>query len=69
MLITAGIYMLALYSTLSENIFIFALLLYCSKIVVILPGANFLTILFYVGVGNGNPLQYSCLENLVDRGA
>ena len=21
------------------------------------------------GVGNGNPLQYSCLENLVDRGA
>ena len=22
-----------------------------------------------VGVGNGNPLQYSCLENLRDRGA
>ena len=21
------------------------------------------------GVGNGNPLQYSCLENLTDRGA
>ena len=21
------------------------------------------------GVGNGNPLQYSCLENLGDRGA
>ena len=21
------------------------------------------------GVGNGNPLQYSCLENSVDRGA
>ena len=21
------------------------------------------------GGGNGNPLQYSCLENLVDRGA
>jgi hypothetical protein len=21
------------------------------------------------GVGNGNPLQYSCLENPVDRGA
>ena len=21
------------------------------------------------GEGNGNPLQYSCLENLVDRGA
>ena len=21
------------------------------------------------GVGNGNPLQYSCLENLIDRGA
>ena len=22
-----------------------------------------------VGEGNGNPLQYSCLENLMDRGA
>ena len=22
-----------------------------------------------LGVGNGNPLQYSCLENLMDRGA
>ena len=21
-----------------------------------------------LGVGNGNPLQYSCLENLMDRG-
>ena len=21
------------------------------------------------GVGNGNPLQYSCLENSIDRGA
>ena len=21
------------------------------------------------GVGNGNPLQYSCLENFMDRGA
>ena len=21
------------------------------------------------GVGNGNPLQYSCLENFLDRGA
>ena len=21
------------------------------------------------GVGNGNPLQYSCLENFIDRGA
>ena len=21
------------------------------------------------GVGNGNPLQYSCLENYIDRGA
>ena len=24
---------------------------------------------FYTGEGNGNPLQYSCLENPVDRGA
>ena len=23
----------------------------------------------YPGGGNGNPLQYSCLENLMDRGA
>ena len=23
----------------------------------------------YPGVGNGNPLQYSCLENPMDRGA
>ena len=23
----------------------------------------------YFGEGNGNPLQYSCLENPVDRGA
>ena len=22
-----------------------------------------------IGVGNGNPLQYSCLENPMDRGA
>ena len=22
----------------------------------------------YPGVGNGNPLQYSCLENSIDRG-
>ena len=29
---------------------------------------NFLEI-FHVAVGNGNPPQYSCLENPVDRGA
>ena len=23
----------------------------------------------YSGIGNGNPLQYSCLENSMDRGA
>ena len=23
----------------------------------------------FPGVGNGNPFQYSCLENLMDRGA
>ena len=23
----------------------------------------------FPGIGNGNPLQYSCLENPVDRGA
>ena len=26
-------------------------------------------IMFFAGEGNGNPLQYSCLENPVDRGA
>ena len=26
-------------------------------------------IIFFAGEGNGNPLQYSCLENPVDRGA
>ena len=26
-------------------------------------------ILEFFGEGNGNPLQYSCLENLIDRGA
>ena len=25
--------------------------------------------MLYCGEGNGNPLQYSCLENPVDRGA
>ena len=28
-----------------------------------------LSMMFDVGEGNGNPLQYSCLENSVDRGA
>ena len=23
----------------------------------------------FTGEGNGNPLQYSCLENFIDRGA
>ena len=23
----------------------------------------------FLGVGNGNPLQYSCLENSMDRGS
>ena len=25
--------------------------------------------MLYIGEGNGNPLQYSCLENPMDRGA
>ena len=25
--------------------------------------------MFYIGEGNGNPLQYSCLENPMDGGA
>ena len=31
---------------------------------VLIPGSG-----RYPGVGNGNPLQYSCLENPMDRGA
>ena len=27
------------------------------------------TVVFWFGEGNGNPLQYSCLENSMDRGA
>ena len=30
----------------------------------LIPGSG-----IYPGVGNGNPFQYSCLENLMDRGA
>ena len=30
---------------------------------------NFFFLLVYIGEGNGNPLQYSCLENPRDRGA
>ena len=31
--------------------------------------AYFLKILKQTGEGNGNPFQYSCLENPLDRGA
>ena len=30
---------------------------------------DFIVSILYTGEGNGNPLQYSCLENPVDRGA
>ena len=29
----------------------------------------FVFVLIYIGEGNGTPLQYSCLENPMDRGA
>jgi len=29
----------------------------------------YMTLLYPLGVGNGNTLQYSCLENSMDRGA
>ena len=41
----------------------------------IVKNAAYITHLFsssnsqYLGEGNGNPLQYSCLENLMDGGA
>ena len=39
-----------------------------SHMVVLLLVFRETSILFF-GKGNGNPLQYSCLENPVDRGA
>ena len=42
-----------------------------TKIVVteMLAPLDFLKLAFYHGEGNGNPLQYSCLENPMDVGA
>ena len=54
-----------------------------SVIILVLPGGSFIKNLpantgdagsipgsrRYPGEGNGNPLQYSCLENSMDRGA
>ena len=40
------------------------------KVLYFAIGSSFLDYLFLkIGEGNGNPLQYSCLENLMDRGA
>ena len=40
------------------------------KVLYFATGSSFLDYLFLkIGEGNGNPLQYSCLENLMDRGA
>ena len=36
---------------------------------IILPFLRLNSILHFGGEGNGNPLQYSCLENSMDRGA
>jgi len=33
------------------------------------PGFLFVGSFLIIGEGNGNPLQYSCLENPRDRGA
>ena len=43
----------------------------CFNMFVLFPNpiAFFLNLLFYFIEGNGNPLQYSCLENPMDRGA
>ena len=30
---------------------------------------NLIVVIISFGEGNGTPLQYSCLENLMDRGA
>ena len=30
---------------------------------------SFFNLLFYIGIQNGYPLKYSCLENFRDRGA
>ena len=40
------------------------------KVLYFAIGSSFLDYLFLkIGEGNGNPIQYSCLENLMDRGA
>ena len=40
------------------------------KVLYFATGSSFLDYLFLkIGEGNGNPLQYSCLENPMDRGA
>ena len=44
---------------------------YITKQLILLKGMFFLKLCTndYIGEGNGNPLQYSCLENPMDRGA
>ena len=42
------------------------ILLICSLYKLFLKYQDYMLI---IGEGNGNPLQYSCLENLRDRGA
>ena len=39
------------------------------KLINIFYYCDFVAIIHWIGEGNGNPLQYSCLENPVDRGA
>ena len=40
------------------------------KVLVIHPSIHLTNLLsIYFGEGNGTPLQYSCLENPIDRGA
>ena len=45
-------------------------MVFCSPVCLLLPGLpSILGLKRSPGEGNGNPLQYSCLENFVDRGA
>ena len=40
-----------------------------SDVIIVSRGLKYSYLGFYSGEGSGNPLQYSCLENPMDRGA
>ena len=60
-------YLMSIPSQNSKKYLMFIIFL---KVLYFAIGSSFLDYLFLkIGEGNGNPLQYSCLENPMDRGA